>query len=277
MTFRSLTGGVALLTTALLASGASAQRLTVTVQNLSPTSGTFLTPFWFGIQDGTFNTVQIGANASTAIERIAEDGNFSPLVSAFAASGKGAAQGIVFGNSIPPIMPGETASFSFDVDGTSPMARYFSYASMVIPSNDAFIANDNPMEHRLFSDSGQFQSMDFVIAGNEVLDSGTEINDELPANTAFFGQAAGNTGVNENGIVHLHNGFNAKGSGGILDSPRFANADFRAAGYNIARISITAVPEPGAVALLFGSALSGLTILLRRRRVRREPGGSTIR
>jgi len=47
------------------------------------------------------------------------------------------------------------------------------------------------------------------VSGAEVLDGGTEVNDELPVNTAFFGQMAPNTGVAENGVVLEHPGFSA--------------------------------------------------------------------
>ena len=38
--------------------------------------------------------------------------------------------------------------------------------------------------------------------------------------------------------MKAHAGFKSKGSGGILDSPMFANANFKAPGYQIARISV---------------------------------------
>ncbi len=250
---------------ALAPAASQAQNIRVSIENLAPNHGTFLTPVWVGFHNGTFDLYDNGVAASPALERIAEDGNFAPLRTAFAASGAGTVDGAVFGNSIPPVMPGETGAAWFSVNPNSPTSRYFSYASMVIPSNDAFIANGNPLAFEIFDAIGNFHAVDFIVTGDRVLDAGTEVNDELPANTAFFGQAAPNTGVNENGVVHTHSGFNAPGSGGILDSPQFANANFKATGYQVARIRVTAVPEPGSVALLVGMAsVSG--ILLKRRK-----------
>ena len=97
---------------------------------------------------------------------------------------------------------------------------------MVIPSNDAFVANGSPTAHAIFDESGLFGAMGFSIGGDEVLDAGTEVNDELPENTAFFDQQTPNTGVDENGVVTAHPGFLPVGSGGILDAPMFAEADF---------------------------------------------------
>ena len=104
--------------------------------------------------------------------------------------------------------------------------RYFSYASMVIPSNDAFVANGSPVAHPIFDDSGVFVGSRFVVSGDEANDAGTELNDELPENTAFFGQMAPDTGVTTVDPIVAHPGFLPMGSGGILDAPDFAGADF---------------------------------------------------
>ncbi|MEM7355207.1 MAG: CHRD domain-containing protein, partial [Acidobacteriota bacterium] len=131
--------------------------------------------------------------------------------------------------------------FRFNLDGSAAV-RYFSYVSMIIPSNDAFIANGPPTAHRVFDTSGEFTPVSFIVYGiGGVNDGGTEVNDEIPANTAFFGQAAPDTGVVEGGVVTTHPGFLPAGSGGILDDPRFAAATFERPGYQIARISVEAV------------------------------------
>ncbi len=243
----------------VLATPAMALQIRVTVENLSPTNGTFLTPFWFGFHDGSFSPVSIGSVTPAFIERIAEDGNFAPLQAAFSASAlTPLTQGVIFGPSIPPIGPGEQSSLVFNIDGNLATSRYFSYASMVIPSNDAFVANDNPLEHMVFDGSGNFLTTSFVLLGSEVLDAGTEVNDEIPLNTAFFGQANPDTGVDENGVIQLHSGFQPASNGGILASAQFANADFRIPGFQLARVTISAVPEPG-IMMLMGIGLVALT------------------
>ena len=238
------------LSTSLLSLDAHAQQLTrvrVTVENLAPGQGTFQTPFWAGFHDGTFDLYDQGVAASgplgsDALERIAEDGNAGPLVADFAASPAGTVDGLVFGPTIPPIGPGEVGTQSFLVDGSLASSRYFSYASMVIPSNDAFIANGNPMAHRVFDDTGNFVGQSFFVGGNEVLDAGTEVNDELPANTAFFGQAMPNTGTDENGLVQLHPGFLPAAPGNILGDFRFAAGMFDAPGFAMVRVGLAAAP-----------------------------------
>lgn len=240
----------------IMASSAKAAEIRVTIENLAPANGNYLTPVWVGFHNGGFDIYDTDTPAAGFLERLAEDGNTAPISNAFTVIGSGTAQGTIPGPG-GAIAPGETAAMDFTLDGSLASSRYFSYASMVIPSNDAFIANENPIAFRIFDDWGNFLGANFFVSGAMVFDAGTEVNDELPANTAFFGQATPNTGVDENGMVHLHPGFLPPGSGGILDSSMFANADFARDGYPVAQIRIDAVPVPGALWLL-GSGLVGL-------------------
>ncbi len=255
----------------LCLTASNARDVTVTIQNLSPSGGVLLTPFWLGVHDGSFDLYDRGVAASMALERLAEDGSTGPLSDAFTASGAGGHQTTLLGPVIPPIAPGQSASHVFTLDPGSASDRYFSYASMVIPSNDAFVANGNPVAHPLFDAAGNFLSADILRLGNHVLDAGTEINDELPATTAFLGQAAPNTGPAQNGVVELHSGFNPVGTGGILDGSflgfSFGNADFTGQGYSLARITVTSsqVPDGGGTLAFAGLVLGGLGFFARSR------------
>ena len=229
--------------------GSSEVRVAVTFENLAPVQGTFQTPMWVGFHDGGFDSYTGGVPANgpnalvpnDALERLAEDGTTSVIGQEFLNLGFGTVEGTIPGPN-GPIAPGDRATLSFLLDPTDAGSRYFSYASMVIPSNDAFIANGNPLAHPLFDAQGGLVFEDFIVAGNEVIDAGTEVNDELPANTAFFGQMAPDTGVDENGVVFDHLGFNPFGSGGILDDFRFTAGDFLAPAYPIGRFTVRAAP-----------------------------------
>ncbi len=231
-------------------------RITVQVENVAPMQATFLTPVWVGLHDGaTFDTYNGNTPAnsrpiagSNALESICEDGATEAISADFDTLQPLGQQATIPGPN-GPIAPGEMTSFSFIVDSNDPNTRYFSYASMIIPSNDFCISNGSPLAHPLFNDAGEFIAENFFVAGNEALDAGTEVNDEAPANTAFFGQSSPNTGIDEGGNIGTLGsdingitGFLPRGSGGVLDAPRFREGDFSQSGYSFLKFKFTAAP-----------------------------------
>ncbi|MEM6253837.1 MAG: spondin domain-containing protein [Cyanobacteria bacterium P01_D01_bin.156] len=270
----ALGAAMTLGTVMAMATAASAATLRVTVDNLAPTNGSLLTPAWVGFHDGSFDLYNLGESldAFPGVEELVEDGNNAPLTEAFAASNPTGVQGTLSSEGPPPLEVGESTSFLFEVDSSN---RYFSYASMVLPSNDAFIANGNQLAHEIFDDAGNFLGADFIVFGSEVNDGGTEVNDELASSTAFLGQAAPNTGTEENGVVTLHPGFIPGGR--ILSttdsSPfnglplNFTGADFTAPDYQVARFRVELVedvPEPGTIFGLL--AVGGMVVANRKRK-----------
>ncbi|RME69137.1 MAG: hypothetical protein D6781_09295 [Verrucomicrobia bacterium] len=229
----------------LAALPAQAVQVAVTFTNDGPDNGIWFVSPWVGFHDGTVDLADAGQPASPAIEAIAEDGNTAPLDAAFAEAAPGGTSATLGG----PTAPGWSQTFVFDLDPTNPQHRYMSYALMLIPSNDAFVVNDDPMAVPVFDETGNFIARSFTIGGDRVYDAGTEINDEIPANTAFLGQAAPNTGTPENGVITMHPGFMAAGSGGILDASTnfggttssFSGGDFTQPGYTLARVTISLV------------------------------------
>ncbi|MEX2185349.1 MAG: spondin domain-containing protein [Pirellulales bacterium] len=281
-------GGVWRMILAALAIGSLAQTanaydVRVKIENLAPSNGLFFTPVWVGFHNGGFDVYDSGSAASMGLERIAEDGDPSVLAGEFAASPAGIAGGI--GGVItspggfaplPVFDPGETVTTTFSLDPTQ--NRYFSYASMVIPSNDAFFANGDPLAHMLFDASGNFTGpTTILITGNRILDAGTEDNTEMDA--AFINQTAGNTGVTTvGGVVGAHPGFigslgNPSGTSIILGGTTAAGTtiapvlgDFTQQGFVLARITV--VPEPSSI-VLAGLGLAAFAALGARRRLRR--------
>jgi Ca2+-binding RTX toxin-like protein len=219
------------------------QTVTISIENLAPENGTFITPLWFGFHDGTFDTYDRGRPASPGLESVAEDGATDLISTEFDLAGFGTVQGTILGtDGTPgPIDPGETATFTVELDLSNPESAFFNYAAMIIPSNDFFIANGNERAHQIIDEEGNFIGADFVIAGSNILDAGSEVNDELPENTAFFGQQTPDTGVDENGVVQIAEGFIPGGN--ILSSDEFFNADFTAPDYQVARIQVSVEDE----------------------------------
>lgn len=241
-TFRTAVTMTALAAVAApaLAETRSIPSVVVIVENGAPARGALQTPVWVGIHDGSFDIydrgVPLGAGslvAAEAVERLAEDGATGPISAEFAAALPAAPQATLVGPT-GPLVSGGMSSTTFNVNPETD--QYFSYGSMVIPSNDAFIANGSPTAHRLFNDSGRFVGANFAVAGTEVLDAGTEVNDEIAANTAFLNQGGPNIGVPESNPVELHEGLRTDLTfpDGVLTHPVFGAADFLAPNYRAA-------------------------------------------
>ena len=206
----------------------------VTVENVQSSRGVFLTPPWLAIHDGTFDSYDGGQPASTPlggneIEALAEDGNNGPITATFERLQPFAPQIGALTGPGGPLAPGDKAAVTFQVNPADD--RYFSYASMIIPSNDFFIANGNPRAHLLFDDAGNFVGEGFTVTGQQTNDAGTEANDEIATNVAFLGQAAPNTGVTEAlPVTTPAAGFAAPGAlsfpNGVLNHPVFGRGDF---------------------------------------------------
>lgn len=244
---------------AALATSSYAVELQITVENPLGAGNFSITPVWVAAHDGNFDTYDGGALAAGfgGITEIAEEGDTSVLMTRFANEGVGVDATLVSTTGAPPFTPGESETFTFET-GDPTVNRYFSYASMVVPSNDLFIGNGNPLAIELFNAAGEFQGPIVIeVLGSMVNDNGTEVND-ASAGAAF--SSNGGVGVDESNPVS--NFFADAGAEAYLDS--FLNSGTADGGTItdtfgrddvIARITI--VPEPASLALL---SLLGLAI-----------------
>lgn len=211
----------------------------VTVENLMPANGSLITPTWVGFHEGDFDFFDAGSSASKALEGLAEDGNPSGLSASFTTPDSHRLDGVLDG--LGPIPPGGVTHKDFFLDDSNPAHRFFSYAAMVIPSNDAFVGNDEAKAYSLFDDMGHFQDLELMLTRSMVYDAGVEVNDELPGNTPALGQMTPNTGMDEQGVIRMHAGHLAAGAGGIVDREAFENADFTQIESALIRISVMRV------------------------------------
>ncbi len=239
-------------------------QIEIRVTNLAGVDGSLLTPVVVATQNGIYDQFDVGSAASENIERLAEDGTTGPrIAAALNSGGVGEAQATAGG----PLAPGESRVLTFFADPSDPLTQYLSYASMVIPSNDAFIGNDDPLQLDLFDENGSLirrvGESAFIVSGDDVYDAGTEVNDEIPENTAALAQAAPNTGVTENGVIRQHEGFQGSerlgGDVGNILTAR-PGSDFTVAGAQILSIEVdSAAQETGFALELTDQPLVSLT------------------
>ena len=263
----------ALAISVIATNAANAEVISVTIENTMSTGGFFFTPAWIAAHDGSFDTFNVGQNASdfAGLTDLAENGNTGPLSSAFAASAAGQAGGAqatvlatAFDGDAPVFSPGESTTFDLDV-GDGSINRYFSFASMVVPSNDLFFANDNATAYQIFDAMGNFTGTTVIeIFGRDVYDNGTELNSA--ANDAAFSANDGQS-IPEFGAIR--NLFSDAGDAAYLDSfigSNTANGATIGSSFGaddlIARITINQVPAPSSAALLLGAGV----MTMRRRR-----------
>jgi hypothetical protein len=248
----------AIVATLPLASHAAVVQLTVKVENLAPQNGVSFAPLRVGFHSGVFDAFNIGEVAGPAIVSVAEGGSGADWFPAFAAADPGAVTGTVLPNPAGPLLPAASGEQTFTID--TDVNPFFTFAAMVIPSNDFFIGNDSPTGLRLFDGSGNLLINHIVQRARDVWDAGSEVFD--PAAAAFVG----NNGLrsDQNSVVAFNfaelAAFNGllTGAGYHFDSQLLADSD-------IYRISFTAapVPVPAALPLLFGG-ICALGALSRR-------------
>ena len=120
---------------------------TITITNTSYERGTLVTPlsgFFWMTHDDTVSMFEVGTSASAALESLAEDGDTEPLGDAFPAGVAGVGLSAEMAGPFVPGndgAPGDTITFVVNTSNITPL---LSFATMVVRSNDAFLAPPGP-------------------------------------------------------------------------------------------------------------------------------------
>ena len=268
---------VGVVATAMNTAIAAPLQLEVTVTSNVPAGGVAITPLWVGFHNGSFDSYDEGSGAAAALESLAELGMTGPISDVFSGTLIGNAvdgrvQGVVADGG--PFFAGSSASSIFTLDDNG-ANNYFSYAAMVLPSNDFFVANGNPAAHDLSAlINGTVSSISFNIGmAGTVNDAGTEVNDfAFSPNPPPFGIPAGDPtgGVDEGGVVTKVSGdpyaaFLSQ-PGSDLSVLNFNNAALYPNGIATINLSVVPAPVPVPAALpLIISAIGGLFAFTRRK------------
>ena len=176
------------------------------VQITNLTDGQPMTPPLAVTHRPSIHLFHVGDPASVGIQEIAENGNLPPLLGALGES-QHANDVVVAVGGIPPLLPGEERTFTIE---TSRGAKLFSFAAMLICTNDGFTGIDGL---RLPRDVGESVSVD-----TDGYDAGTEINTEdfddlVPPCGPLTGVDSGGAGtdvsnslLSEGGVIDHHAG-----------------------------------------------------------------------
>lgn len=281
---------VVLASVLAMPAAAATLRITVTNDTGALGSGGFaLTPLYSALHDGSFDAFDVGGTASAGVETIAEVGNFAPvrderIAATTTADGTVNSQGAVFSSFTPdgrrPLFAGESDTVEVTIDDPTDR-RFFTFLSMVIPTNDLFIGNDDALE--LFDEAGNFVGPSSLsITGAGIYDAGTEVNQvlrDIDGNLLESGiafAAGQNGGLGEGEAERISAGFDQLGQFvGLETVPGFTIADTQglfsgisAADFSVATISfevVAPVPLP-AGGLMLLSALGAGGIFARRRK-----------
>ncbi|WJG09965.1 spondin domain-containing protein [Aliiglaciecola sp. LCG003] len=248
----------------------NATTIEVKVNNLFDPGGLAITPVWLGFHDGTFDTFDLNISASMSLQNLAENGDTSGIESDFAGSQSSGVQHVLTSGMMPPIFqPGQSATSGLiEVDAAT--SGYFSFLSMLIPTNDGFIGNQDPLAYSLFNDMGDFVGLDILVLGSSVWDAGTEQNRGFGA--PFLVGADQESRQDEGAVVTFHNGLQVLPGGlaiigGMTPTGYTIDAlaaDFTANGFEVARITVSQVAEPETLGF-FALGLLGLAMRAKRR------------
>ena len=261
---------------ALAAGTADAASLRITVTNFSASGGLSLTPVYGAFHNGSVDLFDVGGSASAGVETLAELGVFMGGPDTLAAERtaiQADSQGVpgIFGTDFGPgtVDPGETASVDVVVADAA-TNRFFTFVSMLVPSNDTFIANDDPQALEVFDANGAFNGpLSFDVTSANIFDAGTEDND-LTNGPAFVGGVDATGGAETlNGLIALSTGIGdiPNGFAGLAGPivAAAANAFVDDPNFVLARIEVEAIPLPATV-LMMAAAMAGLITVRSGRR-----------
>ncbi len=245
------------------AADAALIQVRVRTDNLAVANSVSFAPLRVGFHNGTFDSFNnneaaflLGAAniAAAPITSVAEGGSGSTWFPAFAAAEPNATLDSVAG----PLLPGATAFTDFTIDTS--INQFFTFASMVVPSNDHFIGNDSPTRFRLFDDDGNLLLNTIEQRARDIWDNGTETTDPLAA--AFLQVGTNALRTDQNSVVTF-NFDQLTAYNGLTTAPGYVFESQLNAADLIYRISFEVIPTPGVGSLLAGA---GLVALRRRRR-----------
>lgn len=176
----------------------------VTVTNL--TSGQAFTPPLLATHRRNFHVFEAGHQASFGVKEVAENGNVPALVDELNGKKRVTAVVVAAGDP-PPLLPGASISAEISAEGG---AKFFSFVSMLICTNDGFAGLDGVRLPKRLGKSLEVYANSYD-AGSEI--NSEDFNDIVPPCPALSGVATDKPGAGmsnpalaENGVITMHGG-----------------------------------------------------------------------
>lgn len=195
-------------------------KITNLTKGTDTTQGLVFTPILVAAHRTAFSLFELAEPAGEELAKLAEGGDTEPLAGLLEETG-----GVYsMTTTADPLLPGQSVVVELPVDGRR---VYLSMASMLLPTNDGFIALSSAELPRF-----KHGAITYFVPG---YDAGSEINDELCA--SIPGPHCGGEGYSSaagEGKVHVHSGIHGVGELGP------ENYDWR---NPVAMVSITSKPQ----------------------------------
>ncbi|WP_158966531.1 spondin domain-containing protein [Paraglaciecola sp. L3A3] len=243
-----------------LSTQSHAVMLKVTVTNNAQVNGLAITPVFATFHSASYDAFDVGGVATAGLKSLAELGMIGPIDAERAAADPTSVSSPIFPDAgMRPFFAGESGSMVFNI--ADPMSNmYFSFLSMLLPSNDTFLGRDDPLQ--IFDLAGNYLGNKVIeITGEDLWDAGTEA---LNVNAAPFvsgsnpmdNPADADSSIRAAESLSAFAGLNLA-NGQVLDASLI---DFLSdpANFNVATIRVEQVSEPMTAAIfMFGLLAMG--------------------
>lgn len=258
--FQKLAAAAVVLLAGASAVQAKQVQITVTSESLVPANSVSFAPLHVAFHNGMVDTFNLGEKAGPGITTIAELASGAMWHDEIAAQQADSVRGSLGGL----LMPGHSTMHTFVID--TDKNQYFSFAGMVVPSNDFFIGNDYAKAYQVVDQMGHLQISSFNIKASDIWDAGSEVFD--PATAAFVVGGSAPLRNPQHSVV-ARNFAELAAFDGMQTAAGYQFHSGLTANQDIYRVSfqVAAVPEPETYALM-GAGLMTLAMLGRRRRAK---------
>lgn len=168
----------------------------------------------YALHDGSFRTYREGEAASEGLRHFVNESSINPWLAELQAQDPDALGDILMfpDEALSGQLRGSNGIYNILIPAFDPLKhRYLSYILRICPSDDAFLANEDPRAVEVFDEQGRFKGpIVFDLYSDQIMDAGTRPNDEqdLPCFDRYPRNDLVDSGGRTHEPIHRHPGFN---------------------------------------------------------------------